>query len=183
VDSRSRLREPAQTPNPHPSHPDTVRGGRESDRHRSSDARRHRRVSDAERLRAAGPVDHVHRRPRLHLRRARRGRLVGHPSGDEQRAVGDRGAHADEGGSAQHVLRAVAPHPRAADPVGTRHDRADDDVRTCRQPVHPEVAPGHQLSRHRRVGELLPVHRIRIAPGRRSGSRGWLSPRAGSRPG
>ncbi len=98
--------------------------------------------------------------------------VLGDPPGDRQRAVGDRGAPADPRRPAQHVLRAVAADPCPAGAVGGRHGPAHHALRRARHRVHPEVAVGRQLPRHRGLRELLPVHRVRAAPGGRAGAGG-----------
>ena len=141
VDARPGLGEPAPTPHPHPDHPHDVRRGREPDR----DRRRRcwwspspsRRPASSTQTSAGSPSS---RSPSTSLRRVRRRRHLGHQPGDRQRALGDRRAQADPEGPAQHVLRAVATDPRAADPLGRRHDRADHDVRPRGHQLHPEVA-------------------------------------------
>ena len=171
LDSRPRVGEPGSAPHPHPDHPDAVRGGREPDRHHRRPPGDHGRVPDPERVRVRRPVDHLRGGARLHRCRSGARRVLGDPTGDEQRAMGDRGAHADEGRLAQHVLRAVAPDPRAADPVGCRYRIAHHAVRAGGHRLHPEGPSGRELQRHRRLGELLPVHRVRPETGGGTGPR------------
>ena len=135
LDPGPRLGEPAPPPGPHPDHPDDVRPGREPDRHRRRAAGRHRRVPGAR-------ASSTHRscgspspsRPPTSRRRLIVGviwatnRVINNVRWAIEERTPTRRTSAT-------LLRAVAADPRAADPLGRRHRRADDAVRTGRTPT------------------------------------------------
>ena len=100
------------------------------------------------------------------------GTYLDHPPDDRRPAMGDRGARTDPGRRAQHLCSSVLAGARCPRAVGPGHRIADDALRVGRQYVHPDRGILRQRLRHSGVHRVLSVHRVRVASGGRSGTRG-----------